>query len=88
VLAPFLALHRLHAATRFVHDQAPPRLTGSTWSIESALFEQYWQTSASRINTFRRETESLLVLDGARKKPIFSTAGSGKLRDGERTTAE
>ena len=63
--APFLAVHREHAATRLEQDHAPPRETGITWSSVVAALPQYWQVDASRIITARRDTDSREV-DGER----------------------
>src|SRR5262249_52587589 len=48
-------LHGRHAAATFSHTCSPPRLRGSTWSIESACAPQYWHWWLSRAKTARRD---------------------------------
>ena len=47
-------LHGRHAATTLSHTCSPPRLRGTTWSIESACSPQYWHRWLSRAKTARR----------------------------------
>ena len=49
-------LHGRQAAATFSHTCWPPRLRGSTWSIESACPPQYWHWWASRAKTARRDS--------------------------------
>ena len=68
-------LHGRHAATTFSQVCSPPRLRGTTWSMLSAAWPQYWQRCSSRANTPRR-------LSGARRRYGTFTKWRSRITDG------